>query len=149
MNTYLKGEFDMCRIFKIIICMVLALLLTSCSNSKSEIISVSSEELLQDASNPGYFRKKYRNNEIYITGEVLDIGVPKHNPSKRDTTYITIAEDEKTFVLVYFDFFVNHYLTENQKIKIKCKFKSFRTPSISYDGNVVRFIKGEIVEIYP
>ena len=84
--------------------MISILFLISCTNAKKEVISVNSEELLQDADNPGYFRKKYKNNEIYITGDVLYIGVPKDNPSKRDITYVTIAEDDKTVVLIHFDF---------------------------------------------
>ncbi len=135
------------KIRKILMCMVSVLFLISCSNSKREIISVNAEELLQDADNPGYFRKKYRNNEIYITGDVLYIGVPKDNPSKRDTTYVTIAEDDKTVVLIYFDFFINKYVKDGQTVKVKCNFRSFKRPTFYYNGNFVTFTKGEIVKI--
>ena len=148
MNTFLRGEFDMFKILRILLCLVSVLFLISCTNPKREIISVNSEELLQDADNPGYFRKKYKNNEIYITGDVLYIGVPKDNPSKRDTTYVSIAEDDKTVVLIYFDLFINNYVEVGQRVKVKCNFRSFKRPTFYYNGNFVTFTKGEIVKIF-
>ena len=122
-------------------------LLVSCTKTERETIFVTAEEILQDANSKSSFKEKYKKRDVVITGVAGYIGVPKDNPTKKDTTYISIAEDDKTVVLVYFDFFVNQFVKKNQAVKVKCIFRKYDSPTFYYDGNFIEFKKGELIEV--
>ncbi len=121
--------------------------LLSCKNSQfTQNAYATPAELLQDAQEKQTFNNKYKDKNVFITGKVLYIGTPKDNPSKFNTTYITIAQDEKTVALVYFDFYVNTYIQVDQNVQIKCILKSFSKPTPWYNKNFIIFKKGQLIK---
>ena len=146
MNIFLRVVSNMNK-KNFLVILLSAIMLVSCSVKNQGEVFASSEELLLDAQNNFYFKRKYKNKDIYITGAVEYIGVPKDNPSKKNTTYISIAEDDKTVVLVYFNFFVNNFIHVGDRVKVKCSFRKFSTPTFYYEGNFIEFSKGEIIEV--
>lgn len=148
MKGYSKVVYKM-RDKIIIFIIFLTCTLLSCKKSQfTQNVYATPAELLQDAQKKQAFKNKYKNKNVFITGKVLYIGVPKDTTSKFNTTYITIVEDEKTAALVYFDFFVNQNIQVDQIVQVKCILKSFSKPTPWYNKNFIVFKNGELIKTF-
>ena len=118
----------------------------SCSNSKNtETVFTTSKELLEDVHDKKTFNNKYKNKDVFITGKVLYIGVPKDNPPNKNKTYVVIAEDDYSSVMIYFDFFINNFVIEEQDIIVQCRLRKIYKP-YSLEKYYVEFKKGKLIQ---